>query len=380
MKCFWWEKITGPSMFIEKIADLLREKKAVVLILPSDLHWRQEMRASARSKLNNLQAEQVYFENPDISIDNTANLSPGQFILNQYGSRDIINLYRETPHNPIHAYLVQNNVLENRVLWIKGIPEDRMRDWLDFFNKYTLLQNHQGFLVLEVRENFQLDIPAALTTVKFRDYITNYDIQIFNSFVISKKNLSDDTNLSDEWKNYISVLTATVCDLDAELSEKVIQTADFSDDSIDMVLETLMLDDPFSIRGHEQNSTHVLSYLRSHRKDEINNRVWKAQIQILFPIIEMERIQIIKKWEENIQAGIEKYPQNQYGVEVRNAVDLEIGTLRYMIRHRNANQEEYLIWIPDESTRDRIDFLYELRNKLAHKQICSPLEVGDLLG
>lgn len=379
MRHFWWEKITGPSMFIEKIADVLREKKAVVLVLPSDLHWRQEMRASVRSKLNNLQDDQVYFENPDIAKDNTGNLSPGQFILNQYGSRAIGNLYRETPNNPIHSYLVQNKVLENRVLWVKGIPENQIHNWLNFINLYTMIPNHQGFFVLEIRENFQRNIPANLAFVKFRDFVTNYDIQIFNSFVISKKTLLEQTNLSDKWKNYISVLTANVCDLDAELSEKVIQNAILSEDSIIEVLDTLMLDNPFSVRGHEPDSTHVFKYLRTNNLDEIRNRIWKAQIQVLFPIIEMERIQIIKDWGKNIQEGIEKYPPDQYGVIVRNAVDLEIGTLRYMIRHRSPNQEEYLIWIPDESTRDRIDFLYELRNKLAHTQICSPVEVGELL-
>ena len=51
--------------------------------------------------------------------------------------------------------------------------------------------------------------------------------------------------------------------------------------------------------------------------------------------------------------------------------DLEIGTLAYMV-----NNGKVAIW--NEADRERINFLREIRNRIAHGKCCSPEELGHL--
>ena len=42
-------------------------------------------------------------------------------------------------------------------------------------------------------------------------------------------------------------------------------------------------------RGRGEKSDHILALYRNNRQEEIHHRLWEAQVQILLPMIEMER-------------------------------------------------------------------------------------------
>ena len=42
---FWWSHITGSHMVVSNVVESLLEKSTVVLEVPEDLPWRQEMRS-----------------------------------------------------------------------------------------------------------------------------------------------------------------------------------------------------------------------------------------------------------------------------------------------------------------------------------------------
>ena len=61
-------------------------------------------------------------------------------------------------------------------------------------------------------------------------------------------------------------------------------------------------------------------------------------------------------------------------------MDVELGSLCFMMRNKQENGfYKYMLYIPDEFDRDRISFLHDCRNSIAHVSICEPEQVRRLL-
>ena len=58
--------------------------------------------------------------------------------------------------------------------------------------------------------------------------------------------------------------------------------------------------------------------------------------------------------------------------------DVELGSLCYMMNHR-GNNGSYMLYTPDEDARQRIVFLHDCRNQLAHVICCTANQVAELL-
>ncbi len=68
----------------------------------------------------------------------------------------------------------------------------------------------------------------------------------------------------------------------------------------------------------------------------------------------------------------------QFGAAVTDPAEVELGTLCYMMRCR-VSGDYRMLYIPEEADRERIRFLHECRNKLAHMNCCAPGQVAALL-
>lgn len=42
---FWWSSITGAHLAVTKVVDALSENSALIVQIPADMPWRQEMRS-----------------------------------------------------------------------------------------------------------------------------------------------------------------------------------------------------------------------------------------------------------------------------------------------------------------------------------------------
>ena len=122
----------------------------------------------------------------------------------------------------------------------------------------------------------------------------------------------------------------------------------------------------------------------------LEQSVWKAQIQTVFADIEMARLRIVSDWSDAIEDALEtEYwePQKnrtgfieQMGERLTEAEGVELGTLvRMMALRRKEDHNQYLLYIPDEQTREWICFLRTCRNKLAHHVPCPQAEMSQLL-
>ena len=110
---------------------------------------------------------------------------------------------------------------------------------------------------------------------------------------------------------------------------------------------------------------------------QIQRRIWESQLQVLFPIVESIRINLIAGNKEELYSLLKKRDVRQYGETIENPFDLEWGTLSYALTLKDINDEYYL-----KLTKAEIEIIRsfrDYRNNLAHGDVCSAAQVSDIL-
>ncbi len=357
---FWWGNITGPHVLTSKVSEALLDDRMVALVIPSDVPWLNAMRSAIRTDLQRkLYDISVLFHEIDITEDGSEKADPGKLILNKYGSERQRLGYREK--TPIQDYIVQNKLLEGAVVLVKGVKDTDVADkWIKFCRGFRKRSKQDGLFILELQAPIRQADMKPMEMIKYSDCLTNYDVQLFNRIV-----LGDQAKYSDVWKDYIASVSASVCDTDAELSAALIETVNFRRLSVLDGIKAIA-------ESGAEGSEHAQLYLDNRKTEEVEHLVWRAQVQVLFPVIELERVSLIEKWNYDIQKTLNEKYVLQFNEQIRDASNVELGTLDYIIN-------KYEFCIRDENVRKWISFLHECRNQLAHAKCCTPDQVRQLL-
>lgn len=365
---FWWSHITGSNMVVSNVVESLLAKLTVVLEVPEDLPWRKEMRRVIEKDFRDRSHLMEHIVEIIDAADECQDEAPGAFLLEHYSPSSEIRLgYRARSKKTIQDYIKENGVLKNRVVWVKGLTGVQATAWMNFCREYNHGSLEDGLFVLEVHGNVVKQANKWLNHIRYLDTVTNYDVQLFNSFV-----LDTDVSLTPNWKKYIATTVAVLCDTDAEIAELMLRPEDLKTVSFINLIEELADNPCYAKRGANASSGHLFSFFRSGDLPEIEARLWKAQVQVLFPLIEIERISITEKYRGILQEALDNNYVEQYKKPLTSPVEIEFGTLCYMITNG-------MLYISDKSDRDRIYFLHDMRNELAHAHFCDSSKVKELL-
>ena len=369
---FWWHNITGPNKFISNVLDVLNQNKVALLEVPSDLSWRHTMRGEIEARFRDVESADIVIESVDAK-DDIGNEDPGTFLLQKYAAFDeeIRDGFRETKNNNIQQYIKKNNVLKNRIIWIKGLSANDAQTWITFCEKYKINDITDGSFILEIQGKVKKTDLSNIQIIPYKEYVTQYDVQLFNL-----QYLNDLNNYSNGWKTYISELCAQLCDTDAEISKSLIDLGNFDKTTPEELIERIADSDEFSRRGAD--SEHILAIVRHKNNKKIQNRIWRAQMQVFFPIIEFNRVNLIEKWFDEIQNSLMNENVKQYGVQIYDPYEVELGTLYYLTIHK-IDADKFKLYIPDQADRNKINFLHTCRNQLAHMKCCSPEQIENLI-
>lgn len=369
----WWHSITGPHRAVTAVAEALLSNSTVILKVPADLPWRRPMRSAIAEHVRSISGSaDTIITQLDVADECSPADEPGRYLLGRFAKNDVFHSYREKSGVSIQDYMIRNGVLKDTIIWIKGVDSAQAAKWLKFCQGYKG-SIEDGLFVLEIHEQISLGGARNIQTVFFDTYVREYDLQVFNSFVLDEQNA-----YSDSWKKYASAVAASLCKTDAEISELYLRLVDLQkDDPIAGIAALAALPD-LARRGEDANSTHILSLWRRGDTAELERRVWEAQLQVLFPILEMLRTQIIDELREPLAACLREHPISQFGTPVTDPYDLEFGTLVWLMSKTDEYAMRYL-YVPDEALRQRIRFLRDCRNYLAHTSCCSVKQVCELL-
>lgn len=364
---FWWANITGAHLVISKIVEALTENCTVIIDIPVDLPWRHQMRSSAEDEFRKLSGiSDTIIEVVDATDDVPVDVAPGRFLLDRFAqNKEVRNGYRERSQRSIQEYIIENTVLKNRIIWVKGMLNSQVSDWLSFCRDYNSNNEENGLFVLEIQGGVHKQ-GNNMRSIRLLECISNYDVQLFSSFIVEEKSA-----LSNVWRRYLSTATAIICDIDAEIASHLLEIIDPKKQSpLDIIMEMASWQE-YSVRGADDESNHIFMHCRNNNKKELEQRLWKAQVQVLFPLIEMERIKIIESYYRELQTTIEQKHIEQYGEKITKPIQLELGTLCFLMNRYSC--------IRDKDARERISFLHKCRNHLAHAHCCSTSEVCELL-
>ena len=364
---FWWANIMGAHLVISKIVEALTENCTVIIDIPVDLPWRHQMRSSAEDEFRKLSGiSDTIIEVVDATDDVPVDVAPGRFLLDRFAqNKEVRNGYRERSQRSIQEYIIENTVLKNRIIWVKGMLNSQVSDWLSFCRDYNSNNEENGLFVLEIQGGVHKQ-DNNMRSIRLLECISNYDVQLFSSFIVEEKSA-----LSNVWRRYLSTATAIICDIDAEIASHLLEIIDPKKQSpLDIIMEMASWQE-YSVRGADDESNHIFMHCRNNNKKELEQRLWKAQVQVLFPLIEMERIKIIESYYRELQTTIEQKHIEQYGEKITKPIQLELGTLCFLMNRYSC--------IRDKDARERISFLHKCRNHLAHAHCCSTSEVCELL-
>ena len=382
----WWESITGPNGLLQRISLALLEAKSVVIYAPDDLPWRKQMRSSLEGMLRESTHDLVfdYIDcELDFQTDAENNLDIASFLFERYSTPSVKNGYRKSSGKSVQQYMLENHVLDNAIIWVKGMTEKQVRSWFDFCKAYKPKSINDGLFVLEAYLSDPLaSVPASMKEISYRDYVSLYDALLFNYMIVSE------WQDNPSWLQYVATAATNLCVNDVELSCSLIEDCDFkADNAIDALCALATVGD-FSKRYAAVNleGDHPFTLMRTGQAEAMDHALWKAQLQAVFPLVEMERLSLVNLRQKDLEAAIKeefydsltgKTGRLEYcGSEITNPLDLELGTLRFMSQRWFArNHEERYFSLPAYEDRERLLLLRNMRNKIAHMDVCSIEEV-----
>ena len=365
----WWNNITGPASFRDVIVDTLLNRKNLILSIQQDTPWRQQLRYSVEEEAK---SNDCYFSFMDYLDEEIEEGSLLKHLITTYSDSSISGRYREGIMKPA-KFLVEQSILDNRVIWIKGIPEENVQSVLDEVSLYTnesKRKRNAGTFVVEVRNpNIKVSGKANTELLRSMSYITSYDTLLF-AFIIASQREVLDINI----KAYLAHLSSEIFGLDSEMCYEFLQRFEVNkEEPIDGVKKVYELYKG-SGRGvfePEFREQHPFYLIDSGMSDSLNKRIWKSQVHVLFPYIEQKRIEIIEKYQENILRCLPI--ADTFGNIISEPMDVEIGLLAYLLNPYN-NTEQTKLEV-DRRAFYMIKHMSKVRNTLAHLNICTSEDV-----
>lgn len=359
---YWWEKITSASAFVDATVTALRECKMPVLLVPNDLPWRNSMRYVMQEHVVE-DSFHLCVETIDVLDKNKENLAPGIFLLKMLED----DTYRRSSRHTIQQHILNNNLMQGKLLWIKGLSETNIDRWLEFCNGFEIDQRERGMIVVEMPFDKDLSRYENLRAIQYESLIRDYSVQLFIEYVL------DDKGYDKRWRSYLSMLISTLCKKDVEIACMLAHDYKLKVCRIDEALRNISVDARFARRGCSED--HILNLVRNKKTEKIERLIWTAQMQVLFPMMEIERVKWVERYWTEIESVIKKRGIMVVGdnTKIANPYEAELKHLYELYKLGDLEKKQ------DEKRKKRLKLMYDCRNELAHLHICSHEKVCVLL-
>jgi hypothetical protein len=265
-------------------------------------------------------------------------------------------------------FLIKRRVMKNRLIPI-ALRCENSDVWLEFIDSCHTGLLSDGLFILEIDSDSHTREFKNLKVLRYSEFVTEYDSLLFAGLI------AEDDLPNIDAKRYLAAVATSLFDTDAEKINEFIIQFKFEYDSLDYLSE-----DTFTA-------------------DELRKRLWKAQVQELFPLIVRETHEIIKRWKSKFEEAFEYIKEsksytnslfpdgilrNSYNDPVSFPEEMEIATIYYLMKNRRKDKSgydtnDYILFIPDEKARERVELLRTMRNDIAHCNVCLVEDVIRLL-
>lgn len=146
------------------------------------------------------------------------------------------------------------------------------------------------------------------------------------------------------FRNYATELATLCSNNDPEFAAELITSSDMLIKDTNSLINKIISN---SIRSNMESFTFT---------DDLDRKIWEAQLKVFFPLIERFRLYLIEKYKYNIH--LDSSVTNLKGEEIRSEYDIELATLKWLCN----NNDLYM----NSGDYNDLNFFKECRNNLAH--------------
>ena len=339
----WWENIINAKIFIDSVVEAVSKRESVVMCLPKDIPWEATMREILMSRIREVAHDKSIMELGDIEG------SVADYLFKGCCKEDL--RVRHRGNVPYAEFMAQKeeSTIHSKIIWAKNVVEENISEWIDFmsiYNQKLAKDISPGIIIAEVRGcNITFTGSKNVRFISYNDMVTDYDVYSFATL------LAAEAKCKTYLRQYLADMTAQVCGNDVELvAECIVRWEDFLKEPQDTLKKIYKK----SKRANGEEFNQEIS------AEELNRRIWTAQVRNIFPELENYRMDFIERHRSDID---KLYTGDD---------PIELGNLYYYVRNWqiNVSTEE----------KDELKMYYEGRNKLAHLTNISFRDIQKILG
>lgn len=306
----WWRQIGTSLRFLSEVTKCLRDCRSAVLQMPRTFPWR-------RTFYDEIDLRRTAFggERRLVRISWEEGAEPDRFVMDALCSEAERANYFPGMGRAEYLAMQEEAELNEYDVWVTGIHEKReLVKWLGFVGAYVRTARREASL--DRRAVFVLEYDGGETDpdcVERIDYrVRTYDCRVFALEATAALR-------SSPLPAYQAELALCISKEDPELCAALLRTG-----------EQLMIE---PVKTAQRTITGQRSAdgsaFREQSEKQLEAAVWRAELGLLFPILERYRMAFIAANEAQLRLHLPI--SNSDGDRITDPYDLELGSLAYLL-------------------------------------------------
>ena len=340
----WWTVISGASGFVNDIVDAVAEGNSVIIKSSAGIPFRDDLFSILNSRIGFVIHDRTIkmFDSSSVYESTVEeylceNYCPDEFFIPSKG-------FTRT------HFLARSKVFEmnNSIRIVKNANDKTEQEWIRFIVDYSRLagigdRSDKAQFILFADTDRNIPKAKQCIIIDFSKYVTEYDYYVFCLLSVP-----DNFHKSMKMKQYLAEITSELCRKDPFL------IYDLLEDPEELYMNTY----PY----YNRFVSEIVS------ENEINTILWKAQIKLVFPILEEYRCFLVEKYRKHLES---KLPfEVPYGESITEPENLELGHILFL------NKE--LVFLK-KNELEKLKLYKTVRNNIAHMRPASPDSIEGIL-
>lgn len=332
----WWTVVPNSVRFIDDIAAALKGGSSVIYSISENCEWKDTLRDKIKANI---------FSGVDKTHEISGKLigdrSPGEYLMETFVKKELRSKYRTSiGYEKFLTDKEDETSLLHSFIYLVDLSDEQTHDWVTFIENYNKLHKskiEKCRFIIETKTNLKSKY-SGIRLFKRSDYLHNYDITILCMMTISSN------KIHNIFRNYATELATLCSNNDPEFAAELITSSDMLIKETNSLINKIVSN---SIRSNMESFTFT---------DDLDRKIWEAQLKVFFPLIERFRLYLIEKYKYNIH--LDSSVTNLKGEEIRSEYDIELATLKWLCN----NNDLYM----NSGDYNDLKFFKECRNNLAH--------------
>lgn len=328
MNDFFWQ-LPGPRQFLKNILTDLKEGHSIFFILPQTMpkNFVSQLRAYATHELREMNWDHLF----------VADQTPLETLFKRLDPLSSSKLVRSVPN------LYELNHFSSKLFFLENISEKMWPEWKKFLKEYTIFSQKKSLTqrtLFIVQAPLSEDVKQEKQEIKLHSWSGVFDELDMTLYVSSHLK---SRNLQPLYKKLALSIIACLSLWDTALADILLQ------ESIENLLKPLPILEHF---GRKRNwEQHTLknregcwqqgifykmetqeqihsAFLAIHGPlQELNYRLWRSHLQVLFPYVEEQRQSLIPQLSKFLSLPFE----TTSGVLIQDPLELELGHILQLL-------------------------------------------------